>query len=124
MEATKSSTYEIRVRAVQAVLKGLSMSIVAKAYQVNRSTVLRWVERYENEGSNYGLRRRPVSGRPRLFADISYCKLLSIVLKPASNFGYETDFWTCVVVFVMFSAKSLVSNPLSGQSGDGFEMLA
>lgn len=95
MEATRSSTYGIRIRAVQAVLQGLSMPIVAKAYQVNRSTVLRWVERYKNEGSNDGLIRKPVSGRPRLFAEISDCKLLSTVLKPASNFGYETDFWTC-----------------------------
>lgn len=95
MEASRSSTYEIRIRAVQAVLHGLSMPIVAKAYQVNRSTVLRWVERYANDGSNDGLIRKPVSGRPRLFAEISDRKLLSIVLKPASSFGYETDFWTC-----------------------------
>ena len=95
MEAVRTSTYEIRIRAVQAVFQGLPMAIVAKAYQVNRSTVLRWVEHYENEGSNNGLIRKPVSGRPRLFADIDNRKLLSIVLKPASNLGYETDFWTC-----------------------------
>lgn len=95
MEVARSSTYEIRIRAVQAVLQGLSMPIVAKAYQVDRSTVLRWVERYENEGGNDGLIRKPVGGRPRLFVNISDRKLLSIVLKPASNFGYETDFWTC-----------------------------
>jgi transposase len=95
MGVSRYSIYEIRIRAVQAVLQGLSMPIVAKAYQVNRSTVLRWVERYENEGCNDGLIRKPVSGRPRLFAEISDRKLLSIVLKPASSLGYETDFWTC-----------------------------
>jgi transposase len=95
MEAAIYSTYDIRIRAVKAVIQGLSVTNVANAYQVNRSTVYRWVERYESEGNNDGLIRKAVSGRPRLFAEIDDCELLSIVLKPASAFGYETDFWTC-----------------------------
>lgn len=95
MEAAIYSTYDIRIRAVKAVLGGLSVANTATAYQVNRSTVQRWVKRYENEGSNNGLIRIPVSGRPRLFAEIDDRDLMSVVLKPASAFGYETDFWTC-----------------------------
>ena len=33
--------------------------------------------------------------RPRKLHDLSYEDLKSIVLKPASDFGYETNFWTC-----------------------------
>lgn len=95
MGAIQYSTYDIRVRAVKAVFQGLSISDVAIAYQMNRTTVYRWTKRYENEGGNGGLIRKPVTGRPLLLAGIGDQQLLSIVLKPASLFGYETDFWTC-----------------------------
>ena len=90
-----SSTYEIRVRAVEAARQGMAVADVAKAYQVNRSTVHRWATRYELQNGNKGLLRQPVSGRPCILSKISDRQLLSIVLKPASSFGYETDFWTC-----------------------------
>jgi len=89
------STYEIRVRAVEAVRHGMAVAEVAKAYHVNRSTVHRWAERYETHHGNQGLLRQPVSGRPCILSQISDLQLLSIVLKPASRFDYETDFWTC-----------------------------
>jgi transposase len=89
------STYEIRVRAVAAVRQGMAVSDVAKAYHVDRSTVHRWVVRYKAKNSNKGLTRQPVSGRPCILSKINDRQLLSIVLKPASQLGYETDFWTC-----------------------------
>ncbi len=95
METAKYSIFEIRKRAVKAVQCGLSIANVAIAYQVNRSTVHRWVERYKIAGGDDGLIRKSVEGRPRLLSGIDDHKWLSIVLKPASVFGYETDFWTC-----------------------------
>ena len=50
-----SSTYEIRVRAVEAARQGMAVADVAKAYQVNRSTVHRWATRYELQDGNKGL---------------------------------------------------------------------
>jgi transposase len=41
-----------------------------------------------------GLRRRPVSGRPRKLQSINDHNLKRIVMAPASRFGYETDLWT------------------------------
>ena len=58
------STYEIRVRAVEAVRQGMALNDVARAYQVNRSTIYRWIIRYEAQGSTEALRRQPVCGRP------------------------------------------------------------
>jgi len=95
MEA-KYSTYEIRVRGVEAVRQGMAVAEVAQAYRVNRSTVHRWVARYETQHGNQGLRRQPVSGRPAILGKLRARQLLSVVLKPASTFGYETDFWTCL----------------------------
>ena len=95
MHEAKYSTYDIRVRAVRACLSGIPVASVAKAYQTHRSTVHRWVERYENENGEKGLIRKPVSGRPRKLESLDELGLNSIVLRAASDFGYETDFWTC-----------------------------
>jgi transposase len=64
------STYELRERAVRAVLRGLSISKVDAAYGTNRSTIFRWVQRCEQEGKQ-GLLRKPGSGRPRKLEELS-----------------------------------------------------
>lgn len=91
--AANHTTYEIRVRAVQAVWRGWGIAEVAAAYDTDRSTVFRWVRRYEEQGET-GLLRRPGSGRPRKLDDLDEKDLRGLVLEPASNYGYETDFWT------------------------------
>ena len=102
---SKYSTYDIRVRAVAAVREGMAVTKVAKAYQVDRTTIYRWATRYQQAGGTQGLKRRPVSGRPRILSGISNRTLLSIVSKPASRYGYETDFWTCVRVCQVLRQK-------------------
>ena len=95
MKESKYSTYDIRMRAVKAVLQGMSVQDVAKAYSTHRSTVHRWVSRYTQQNGAQGLVRKPGSGRPPKLARLDKEDLFSIVLQPASRFGYETDFWTC-----------------------------
>lgn len=88
------STYDIRVRAIRAVLEEqLSVTVVAQAYGTDRSTIHRWLSRFDTQGEA-GLVRRPVSGRPRKVGRLDTDALRKIVLAPASNYGYETDFWT------------------------------
>ena len=87
------STYELRVRAVEALRRGLSVTEVAAAYQVHRTTLFRWYSRHTQEGDD-GLWRRPGSGRPRKLGDLNEDDLRNIILEPASHFGYETDLWT------------------------------
>lgn len=88
------STYDIRTRAICAVLgEGLPVTTVAKAFGTDRSTIHRWLTRYQSEGED-GLIRRPVSGRPRVLAELDANILRDMVMAPASQYGYETDFWT------------------------------
>lgn len=94
MEGVGYSTYEVRVRAVEAVCDGMPIVKVAQAYQVDRTTVHRWVARYDAAEGESGLQRKPVPGRPRKLVGWSKQDWWRIVLKPASDFGYETDFWT------------------------------
>jgi transposase len=91
---TGNSTYDVRVRAVRAVVEdGLSVTEVAQAYGADRSTLHRWLARFYGEGDE-GLMRRPVPGRPRKMDAGDTGALKAIVMAPASKFGYETDFWT------------------------------
>lgn len=93
MAGGQYSTHEIRVRAVEAVSRGMAMLDVADAYGIERTTLYRWMKRYEKDGSN-GLHRKNGSGRPRKLEELDESDLRSIVLEPASSFGYETDLWT------------------------------
>lgn len=88
------STLEIRIRAVRAVVDNdLTVTEVANAYGTDRSTVHRWLTRFRVEGDR-GLNRKAVPGRPRKLTELSASGLKGIVLSPASQYGFETDFWT------------------------------
>lgn len=87
------STHEVRRRAVSAVLRGRAMTDVADVFGTDRSTVFRWVQRFQQAGSE-GLNRQPGSGRPRKLQELDEDELQRLVLRPASDFGYETDLWT------------------------------
>ena len=87
------STFEVRVRAVEAVSRGVAVGTVADAYNIDRSTLFRWATRYGEGGLN-GLKRKKVSGRPRLLDNLDKGALWKIVLEPATDFGFETDLWT------------------------------
>jgi len=81
MEEHEYSTYQVRCRAVTAVLNGRPASTVAETYGVHRGTVYRWLARYREEDGVAGLTRRPVSGRPRKLAELTEKELEDIVLR-------------------------------------------
>ena len=87
------STFEVRIRAVQAVQRGWAVTETADAFGIARRTLHRWLNRYEENGEA-GLARKPGSGRPRILEELEEGELRAIVLQPASAFGYETDLWT------------------------------
>jgi len=91
----KYSTYEVRRRAVAAVLDGHPINGVATIYGIHRSTLHRWLQRYWEGGTFESLVRKAGSGRPPILDAEALDQLVEMVLQPASDFGYETDFWTC-----------------------------
>lgn len=86
-------TQEFRQRAVDAVLHGMTKSSVAVAYGVDRKTITRWVNGYQEGGGN-ALFRQSGSGRPRKLECLSEDELLRIVIGGAKKLGFETDLWT------------------------------
>jgi transposase len=88
------STYDLRLRAVRAVCEDhLPVTVVAEAYGADRTTVHRWISRFQGNGA-LGLLRKQGNGRPRKLGELDRDTLKEIVLSPASDYGYETDFWT------------------------------
>ena len=111
MSGAVYSTYDIRVRAVHAVVdERLPVTVVARAYGTHRSTVHRWLSRYHGGGDSR-LQRRPLSGRPRKLQRVDQDTLKRLVSAPASNYGFETDFWTTRRLIQAFQSelKVLVS---------------
>ena len=85
MDGATYSTYEVRLRAVRAVVdENLPVATVALAYGTDRSTIHRWVAGYQVAGGVEGLIRQPVSGRPRKIESIDRKALTAIVLAPAT----------------------------------------
>jgi transposase len=94
MSQGRYSSYDLRIRAVEAVVgRGLTVTEVAEAYDTDRTTLFRWIKRYRQDGEN-GLYRRAGSGRPRKVKELIGERLWNLVLQPATHFGYETDLWT------------------------------
>lgn len=94
MSGATHSTYDVRLRAVRAVCEEhLAVTLVAQAYGTDRTTVHRWISRFRRNGE-LGLLRKEGNGRPRKLGELDRDTLKDIVLSPASNYGYETDFWT------------------------------
>ena len=86
-------TTEFRRRAVVAVLDGLTKTAVAAAYGVDRKTIARWVNRFQ-EGGGDALLRQVGSGRRRKLEDLTEEEILRIVLAAAATYGFETNLWT------------------------------
>ncbi len=86
-------TTEFRRRAVVAVLDGLPKTAVAAAYGVDRKTIARWVNRFQ-EGGQDALLRQAGSGRRRKLEDLTEEEILRIVLAGAATYGFGTNLWT------------------------------
>jgi len=88
-------SYEVRMRAVDAVQRGVGVCVVADAFGIDRTTVFRWVRRYQADRTG-GLQRKLGSGRPRILelGGITESDLRKLIVEPASRYGYETDLWT------------------------------
>lgn len=109
----KHSNLDLRTRAIQAISSGQSIDSVAKALRYDRSTIHRWLQRYNSNPSIDSLTPKRRSGRPRTWTKKHQDRLVKDILQPASKFGFETDFWTCrrLIQHVKKKFKVKVSQP-------------
>lgn len=86
-------TAELRRRAVDAVMEGMTQGVVAAAYGVDRKTVSRWVTNFCERGDE-ALLRSVGSGRHRKLEELNEEELATLILAGAMRYGFETDLWT------------------------------
>lgn len=94
MKKIKHTDHQIKVSAVKAVLKGISVIEVSKLYDRNRATIYTWLNKYHEKNRSACLKTKKRSGRPRKFDQVNLSQIKEDLLRPASKFGFETDFWT------------------------------
>jgi transposase len=113
MKDQKHSSEQIRVNAVKAVLGGQSIESVSRSYNCNRSTIHRWLATFKGKRRFSALATKPRSGRPAGLSEEDGKFLYRAILKPATKFGFETDFWTCrrVIQLAKRELKTTISQP-------------
>lgn len=97
--------YEEKVRAVQNFLNGEPAPTIARNIGRHRVTIYKWVEIYKKNKSFNDLREKDRSGRPSKISKKTIKRMEKDLEKPASNFGFETDLWTCGRVHLLLLKK-------------------
>jgi len=82
-----------RRAAVADWRRGMKRAEIARKYKISHVSVLRWVERYQQQGWR-GLQATRTSGRPPKLSPHWLARLPGLLLKGAAHFGYLSDLWT------------------------------
>ena len=82
-----------RRRAIQMLKAGKNLLMVAQTLKASVSSVFRWRQSYQKEGSQ-GLRPQPASGRPHKLSVSQKEQLLGFLMEGPLPLGYSTDLWT------------------------------
>ena len=89
------STLEVRIRAVQAVYAGHSITHVAEIFGVSRRTLTYWIERERNDPeSGLHRKRNPGSSRPRKAVQVDTNFLIHLTASDATEYGFDSNLWT------------------------------
>lgn len=89
----------IRIMAVHAVrVFNLSPELIAKAYNVHRACIYRWLRQYD-EGGYEALESRMASGAdPLITPEIDEWLKKTVLTVTPVEFGYDTNLWTCPIL--------------------------
>lgn len=84
----------VKETAVKAILKKEQLACdVAKTLGVNRTLVYKWIRQYKKEKSLVPLNQKKRGPAKKITPKIAK-NLFKILKKPATFYGYTTDFWT------------------------------
>jgi transposase len=83
-----------RRRAIALLKEGkTTLSAVARSVGASKSSVFRWVQEYQ-EGGSQALRSKAIPGRPPKLSQTEKDKLAELLLSGSLAAGYRTDLWT------------------------------
>ena len=129
--------YYIRRMAVHAVrVKCQSPEVIAKAYNVDRSCIYRWLKQYDNGGFEMLESRIPPGATPTVTTEMDVWLKDTVLNKTPLDYGYDTNLWTSgilaellkqkfnIVVGLIFALKmkpALVYERVQAVAGDWLE---
>ncbi len=82
-----------RVRGVELLKGGLSVSGVARRLGCSHSSVILWRDAVRRGGET-ALKAKPAPGRPPKLSSSRLSRLPALLLRGALAWGYSTDLWT------------------------------
>ncbi|OGT94073.1 MAG: hypothetical protein A2298_02585 [Gammaproteobacteria bacterium RIFOXYB2_FULL_38_6] len=92
MKTKKHTTPEQKLKIVNAFLKGGPVGYLAEVFEVTSRSIYYWVEKYKSKNT-LDSDEEETRGRPPKITATNGKKLLKIIKRPASDFGFETDLW-------------------------------
>jgi len=84
---------EIKKKIAEAAKSGNSITHLSNLFGYHRNSIRQWIKK-EKTNPTFLRQKKPGSGRPSAFSGNFGKRLISIIARPASKFGFETDFWT------------------------------
>lgn len=110
MSRKKRITFEAKVKAVKSHLEdGVRVTEIAKVLGVNRGTVYGWLKKYKKTGDYESLRFQFAGGpKPKIHGGIEE-KLIEMLLKPATEYGFEDPLWTTKRIMIFVQKKFGIS---------------
>jgi transposase len=88
----KYPTKELKEKIAELYLRGKSPSELSSDYGYGKTSIHRWANDYK-KNKEITRSKDPGSGRPSKINLTNGKKLLKIIIKPASSYGFETDLW-------------------------------
>jgi transposase len=83
----------MRAAAVRLWKKGVRVEDIAKSMKLNRSTVFGWIQRYRHHGIS-ALKSKHGAGAPSKLSQNQIIKLIAMLRRPATEYGFDSDLWT------------------------------
>ena len=92
MKTKKNLSNETKLKIIKSHSDGYSVKELATIFQITTPSIYNWIKQYNKNGS-LDPKWEEGRGRPSKLNASNGKKLLSIIKKPASDFGFETDLW-------------------------------
>ena len=83
-----------RYRAIELYQKRKSVQEIAFFFGVHRGSVSLWIKTWKEKGKSALKSKKALGPEPKLRRE-DRKKIISIVRKPATEYGFETPLWTC-----------------------------
>ncbi len=83
-----------RFQAVDLRKKGWKINKIAEAFGVRREAVSRWLSKASKYGKD-SLKSTKAKGKEPKLSEEEQIKIVSLMIKPATEYGFENPLWTC-----------------------------